>query len=76
LAESRVPTEKITIRCRKTLSNARGMALVCSVSVIKYTVFVVIILGLGGVFFLQKKHKEKSSARIKKDEKKQSRKDI
>jgi hypothetical protein len=42
------------------------MALVCSVSVIKYTVFVVIILGLGGVFFWQKEHEKKAALELRK----------
>src|SRR5207247_10196782 len=37
-----------------------------SVSVIKYTVFVVIVLGLGGVFFLQKQHERKAALELRK----------
>jgi len=34
--------------------------------VIKYTIFVVIFLGLGGVFFLQKQHEKKAALELRK----------
>jgi hypothetical protein len=57
---------KLSVRCWKTLSNARSVWLIVApFSVIKYTILVVIFLGLGGAFFLQKQHEKKAALELR-----------
>jgi hypothetical protein len=59
--------KKLSVRCWKTLSNALSVWLIVPLfSVIKNTIFVVIFLGLGGVFFLQKQHEKKAALELRK----------